>query len=137
MARYSGTALYVRFEALGGTATLTGDHRSFDVNRGAAIADSTAGADAANQETLIRYDHSFACNWLADDDAGGSALWETYLKPGVEGTVLWGPNGTATNEPKGSCEAIVRSSTATHPYDGMVEWSAEFGGQTDISDTNW
>ena len=136
MAHYAGTQLYVRFEALGGTATLTGDQRTFDVSRGAVLADSTAGSDAATKETEIREDNSFTWNGLADSDSSGTTLWQTYLACGVEGTLIWGPNGTASGY-KGTCEVIVRSSGASHPYDGMTEWNAEFGGQTVISDTTW
>jgi len=134
--RYTGKDWYGHFATSGGTAVLNGDFRSFEWNRDGEMADSTAGSDATTNEAYVRSALTASLSLLATTD--GTTNWNNYFQAGTAGTLVWSTGaGTANGTPKYSMSAIVRTVGSTAPYDGMVEWSVEFGGQGDIAATTW
>jgi hypothetical protein len=126
MTGYTGTALYLAFK---GTA-LNADYRSFDDGQEIDLVDASAGADA-NKTYLTALKDGTADGEFADQ-TGGTAATALYnlCVPGAEGTLEWGPEGTATNKPRHYVNAIVKSRKKGHPYNEhvMVTISWQFSG---------
>jgi hypothetical protein len=64
----------------------------------------------------------------------GTSVWITTLARGNEGTLEWGPEGTATNNRRSYVNAIITNRSETLAYAGVSEWSITFqhsGVQTD------
>lgn len=122
MAQYTGSALYLAFK---GTVIST-RYRSLKTKEEIDLEDQSAGNDVAKTYLTTLEDGDAALDFL--DVAGGTAataLWNLCDK-GAEGTLEWGPEGTATNKPKHTVNAIVKSREKTEDYDKPVEGSITF-----------
>lgn len=120
MAKYAGKNLYVSF---GGTS-IEGTFRTFEVTKAQNEADATAADDEyqsfvatnkmieATMEVLV---HTFT--------DGGSAQLLAIGNVGAEGTLLWGPEGSATGMPKGGFYARLKQRDSSVPYDDVVTLS--------------
>ena len=120
---------YVEFAAAGGSyVDISGDYTGFDWTGAADGADLTANNDAAAYEKpgVKRYDYSLEAYYRG---AAGTAVY-AVLKEGTEGTIRWGPDGTAAGKPKG--EAPVYVSEFKHSSGGLNQAqkiSVKFGPQ--------
>jgi hypothetical protein len=120
MARYAGTALYVKF----GSTVMSGDHRVLKTSEKADSIDATAGADT--RKTILP--------GLAEGDAslsmlgtiGGTAPWAA-VAPRTNGTLEWAPEGTAAGKPKYTVDSYVLGRDASYPYNDVVSWEIKFG----------
>jgi len=65
----------------------------------------------------------------------GTALWITHFAKGNEGTLEWGPEGTATGKLRSYVNAIVIGRTPTQEYAGVVEWKIEWQFNGTLTDT--
>ena len=119
MARYTGKDLYIMFKGI----LITGDQRTFDVNRNIDMVDMSAGSDTDRSHLTTLADADFALSLLDDRDAAGSATI-TALALGQAGTLTYGPQGTAVGLPKYECQATVLSQNLSFPFDGEVELNA-------------
>jgi hypothetical protein len=126
MAHYAGKSLYVDF----GATDVSGDFRSMDVSESINIIDTTAGADTDESHvTGVRsatIDLTILCNGTA-----GSAV-RSALAVGTNAALRWGPNGTASGNPKYECTATVESMDYSYPYDGEVEFTVSL-----VKDGTW
>jgi hypothetical protein len=59
------------------------------------------------------------------EGTAGTAL-TTKFRVGTSGTLLWGPEGTATGKPKGGVVAIVTAHSKPFQYDDVVARSVDF-----------
>lgn len=121
MAAYTGQNLYVAF---GGTA-VQADYRSFEPNEEIGVEDASAGSDAARtyKTTLKDGNASMTCRSISG--TAGTARWINFAV-GAEGTLEWGPEGTATGKIKGSVNAILTQRSHPNEYDQVAEWSYEW-----------
>lgn len=126
--RLTGTNLVVQFIHSGGTAVLSGDSRTFDVTRDSEMADATAANDGGTYSKYLREVNSASLNSLFIGTAGAANIGSATVR-GTEGTVLYGPNGTATGEPKGGFPAVVKAGNVSFPYDGMATLTVDWNGQ--------
>jgi len=132
MPAFSGSALYLAWVWSGGTVTLHGDFRQFDWTPTLSLIDSTAGAD-----TFREYiggigeggDISLSCVM----QASGTALI-TALARANAGTILYGPEGTASGKPKSTIPAISKGPAYSQPYDDIVEFKVSW--QQSAAETN-
>lgn len=116
MARYAGTALYVKF----GSTVLTGDHKAFKTSEKADQIDATGGADT--YKTWLAGVRDGDCSMNLMGTTGGTAIYNA-VAPGVSGTLEWAPEGTAAGKQKWTCStAVVVSRDADYPYDGVVSY---------------
>ena len=122
--RYTGKDLYVAF---GGTG-LTSDQRSFTVTREQETADITAGADGFRAFKATIKNFTASLEILADSSATGTAMLGA-IQEGTEGTLEWGPLGTASGKPKNEVPVIVTSVSITLNFDDAVVYSIDFQGQ--------
>lgn len=115
MAHYSGQALYVEFAGVDCSA----DYRALDVSREYKIENTTAGADVDESHILLTRSAEFELTYL-DETAAGTAI-QRALYEGAQGTLVYGPQGTAAGLPKFSCSATVTSVSPGYNYDKAVE----------------
>jgi hypothetical protein len=117
MPKMTGKNLYVAFNGI----DLSAEYRSFDPGDEIELVDKSSGTEGARTylTTLADGEASYAGLFV------GTAPYEA-LKPGTEGTLEWGPEGTAVGKERNHVNAIVRSRNRTFPYAGLVELKATF-----------
>lgn len=117
MAQYTGSALVVQFKGI----VLSTRYRKLNTKEEKDLDDQSAGADVAKTYLTTLEDGDAKLEFL--DVAGGTAaaaLWNTCDK-GAEGTLEWGPEGTANAKPRHYVNAIVKTRERDFPYDKTVE----------------
>lgn len=106
----------------GGTAALQTDYRAASVQSGVGLVDSTAGADSHDQWLTTTANGEFTLTAL---HAGGTAVW-TALAPGNQGTIIGGPQGTATGSIKHTIPAVVMNRNGAYPYKDVATIEVTF-----------
>lgn len=124
MTAFSGSALYLAWVYSGGTVTLQGDFRQFEWTPSLSLIDSTAGADTFREYIPgIGESGNIALSMVMQQN--GTALIQALAK-GNQGTLIYGPEGTASGKPKSTIPAISKGPAYTQPYDDVVEFKVEF-----------
>ena len=123
MPAYSGKNLYINWIYSGGTVTISGDYRTLDYTPSIDLYDQTAGSDEA--KTYITGVKSGQAKLVALMQAGGTAV-SNALAEGNEGTLIVGPEGTATGKQKLTIPAIAMGAKVRIPYNNNVELSCDF-----------
>lgn len=121
--RYIGKDLYIGAGASGATA-ITGDQRTFTVSKTIDIVDLSAGADTDKGYTFSLKDGDASLE-LLDTGSSGSAVLALF-QPGAQGTLLYGPQGTASGKPKGGFVYIVKDLKESYPYTDAVMLTVTF-----------
>lgn len=116
--RYSGDALYISWR---GTA-VQADYRSFSPDESMDTADVTAGADVDRSHVPTLRSVSFSLELMQTVGSAGSAI-RAQFATGLQGTLIYGPEGTAAGKPKYSCLATVTAYSVDHTYDDAVTMS--------------
>jgi len=113
MAHFSGSALYVTYRGV----VITGDQRNFSFGETVEDADVSAGADYGRSfiTTLSTVEGALE---LVDNGIAGSAIYEEMFNN--TGTLVWGPLGTATGNPKYSCAVNITKRDQEYGYDSEV-----------------
>ena len=124
MPAFSGSSLYLAWVWSGGTVTLHGDFRKFDWNPSLSLIDSTAGSDSF-REFIPGIGEGGDITLEAVMQQGGTALL-TALARGNQGTLLYGPEGTAVGKPKSTIPAISKGPAYSQPYDDVVTLKVGF-----------
>ena len=117
---FVGSDAYFSF---GGTVVST-QFRNIDDNQTGDTVDGSAGADTFRRKLFTLVDGGLTLDVVAQ--AGGTALLAAW-RPGQEGTIIFGEEGTASGKPKTTVNANVTGFRRTIPYDGVVVYSYEFG----------
>lgn len=123
--RYIGDQLYVEFIAPAGTIALTGDQRTLSVDREVDLVDITA-ADEADKTYLSTLKDGSAEIEVLDQASISATGFEEALAEGTKGTLIYAPQGTASNEPKRGFPAIVNSISVEYPYADVVVYRISF-----------
>jgi hypothetical protein len=134
MPAYAGSALYMAWIYSGGTVVLSGDFRTVNINRTLEIIDATAGADTYREKL-----HSFGdteVTWTSVMQADGTAL-QTALAQKTYGTVVVGPEGSATGKPKFQVAAYSVGPTFNIAYNDIVEFSCSWISNAAPVETAW
>ena len=124
MTEFARSAAYLGWVYSGGTITLHADMRTFDWTPTLNFIDATAGQDTY-ENLLPSYGvgGDFSAELLAQ--AGGTVL-AAALDRQTKGTVIYGPEGTATGKLKYSIPS----------YSQGPQWSSPFDDVTTIT-ANW
>jgi len=130
--RYVGKDLQVNFDTGGGTQILSGDQTEFSVSWTIQGADVTAATDGGVEEKPTLEDISASLT-IFHTGSGGTAVWQA-VRPGVEGTILFGPKGTAAGQPKASFRAYIQSKPISVPFNEGVVRAVEIRGQGTMID---
>jgi hypothetical protein len=122
MTKYSGAALYLEF----GGVNISATRRTLDVTHNMETADSTAGSDQyRNFVTTVKMLEAEAEILGLTFDTGGSAQ-VAALQPGTNGTLIWGPEGTAAGKPKWGAYMMLSEFSPSYPFDDVVMYKAKF-----------
>lgn len=125
----TGAGQYIALVHSGGTAVLSGDSRTFSITREQELADVSAGADGARSSKATLKNFSMSLEALFTGTAGTASIGSADI--GKEGTLLYGPKGTAAGQPKGAWPVIVNNVSIDSPFDDAVILNIEFTGQGD------
>lgn len=137
MAKLTGKSLYLQF----GSTNISGEQRTFDVSEMQETADVTAGADNyRNFANTVKTIEATAEIIMKEHSTGGSAILAA-LSLGTGGTLIWGPEGTATGKPKKGFYATLVDFSQAIPFDDaytvklkfqMAGTALAFNGVTDL-----
>lgn len=122
MSDMTGSALYVSFKG----TSITPDFREWNDGGEMGVVDASAGADTARTYLTTLLDGKATFSGLYQ---GGTAATDVYnlMAEGARGTLIIGPEGTATNKPKKTItDAIVIKRDRKIPYADVVELTVEF-----------
>ena len=120
---FAGSAAYLEWVNSSGTLVLNTDFRTITYTPSMETIDATAGADAYRQKLASFTDVSLAFDGLFPSN-GTATL--TQLKEGTQGTVNYGPAGTASSAPKISFPAIAGGPGINESYNDVVAVSCTF-----------
>lgn len=135
MPAFSGSALYLAWVYSGGTITLHGDFRQFDWTPSLSLIESTAGADTF-REYISGIGEGGDIGVSLVMQTGSTALLSALAR-GVSGTILYGPEGTATGKPKSIIPAISKGPAYSQPYDDIVELKISWQQSAAETQTTW
>lgn len=119
MTAYTGANLYLAFTGV----TIQSDYRSFEPSGEIGTEDASAGSDAGITRLTTLEDGTASLTMRSISGTAGTALWVTTFAVGNEGTLEWGPEGTATNNRRSYVNAIVKTKSETLAYAGVSEWN--------------
>lgn len=122
MAEITGQNLYVAFK----DTELQADYREFSFSEEVGMADASAGSDTARTYLKTLEDGTATLSLLMQADGTATTDPAQLLEKGAEGTLEWGPEGTASGKPRRYVNAIVQSYEERSPYDDVVEITASF-----------
>jgi hypothetical protein len=112
--------LYVEFKG----EDISGDFRSFSPQETTETADVTAGNDTAESHVVLR--ESGTVSYTAVFNSGAGTAVAAALANMSEGTLIWGPEGTASGARKYSRAATVTSHSKTIDYGSEQTFDVEF-----------
>ena len=115
----TGQNAYITF---GGTVLST-NYRTLNTESSIGTVDQSAGADAGITRLTTLKDGVFSLEMKRP--VGGTANWITFV-PGQEGTLIVGPEGTATGKPKLSVNVILTRRPTPITYNDIVIDTLEF-----------
>jgi hypothetical protein len=127
---YTGGSAYIIF----GTTVLNTYYRTASPSEEIELVDKSAGADANKTYLTALKDGTMDVECVMESGTAGTALWGA-LVPGTSGTLEWGPEGTATNKPKHTVTAIVRSRGKPLTYNDVSTFSVSFQFSGAITNT--
>jgi hypothetical protein len=132
---FAGSAMYLAWVYSGGTVTLHADFTQFDWSPSLNFIDVTAGADTY-ERLLPSYGvgGDMTLNTYAQSD--GTAL-ATALARQTQGTLVYGPAGTANNAIAYSIPAYSQGPQWNQPFDGGVEMNCTFRQYAAESQSYW
>lgn len=131
MPEFTGKDLVLQWIHSGGTTALQGDYRSVNWQPAVDFAETTAGSDTHRGRIATIKDATAAIALV--DQTGGTAVYAA-LQPGVSGTLIIGPEGTATGKRKITFPAISAGGQYTYPYNDVVTIACTFNGNGAFTD---
>lgn len=112
--RAYGIDLYVSFAG----QSIVADYREFTVERTIDTVDKTAGNETSKSYIPTLKDGTASLTYCYAGSAGTAI--SNLFKVGTEGTLLWGPEGTATGKPKGGNYGIVTSHSKPQVHADLI-----------------
>ena len=132
MAEYvSGSTMVLNWIWSGGTTALAADYRNVTWSPSIAYTETSAGSDT-NVGRLTTLKDATASIELVNA-TGGTALYAA-LAPGVSGTLIIGPEGTATNKRKISFVCYSDGAQYAQPYAEVATLTCSFTGNGAYTD---
>ncbi len=126
MAEYTGKNLDVKwYPSSGGTIDLSGDYRSLSYKPTIGKVSSTAGSD--NFESYLMTTKDTVLDYTGVMQTAGTAL-EDALTEGTFGTLIVGPEGTASGKRKYIVPAYAMGGNFNYQYKETVEIACQFQG---------
>jgi len=127
MARFSGSAMHLAWIWTGGTINLHSEFREFSYSPTLSLIDASAGSDTfRNYLPGIGEGGDISLTMVMPTYSTGGTALLAALASGNQGTLIYGPEGTATGRPKVTIPAFSRGPSFTQPYDDVVELMCGF-----------
>lgn len=126
MAEFTGQNMVIQWLSGGGTTTLSGDYRRMNLPFAKDLSESTAGSDAGRTDVATVW--NYTCEYTGVMQTGGTAV-EDVLLPGTSGTLIVGPEGTASGKRKYTIPAMALGANFQFQYDQVVEMTCQFKSQ--------
>ena len=123
MTAYTGKDLAISWIYTGGTIALEADYRALDYTPTVEMFDQSAGSDAAKTYVAGQVDGTINISALMQ--SGGTVL-KTALKEGNGGTIIFGPEGTASGKEKVTIPAISQGAKTNIQYNSLTELTCSF-----------
>jgi hypothetical protein len=133
MTAYTGKNLYLLWNG----TSIESDYRSFDPTEEMGTDDASAGSDAAVTRKTTLKDGNASLTMRSISGTAGTALWATTMAVGTEGTLEWGPEGTATGEKRAYVNAILTSRSESNAYANVVEWTFDWEYSGEVTYTTY
>lgn len=127
----AGSTMVLTWTYSGGTIALAGDYRTVTWSPSIAYVDSSAGSDTHVQRLTALKDSTASVTLVAQ--TGGTAI-QNALQPGVGGTLVIQPEGTATNKRKITFPCYCDGASVDFPYAEIVAISCGFTGNGAFTD---
>jgi hypothetical protein len=127
----SGSTMVLQWIYSGGTISFAGDARSVAWNPSIEMVDATAGADTVRKRLTTFKDASASIGLVDQTNAAGTA---SALDAGVSGTLIVGPEGSATGKRKITFPSFSQGAKYSWPFDNVAEITCDFmanGAYTD------
>lgn len=129
----AGPTAILTWTTSAGTFNLAGDYRTFSWNPSIDYAEVSAGSDTQKGRITTLKDATAAVTLVAQ--TSGTAI-VAALQPGQAGTLIFGPEGTATNKRKITFPAYADGAVTEAPYANEVTLSCGFTGAGAVLN-NW
>lgn len=123
MAAVTGQNASISWIWSGGTTTLNTTYRTASYTPSVETYDQTSGPDTAKTYVVSYKDGQFTYSGLWP--SGGTALLSA-LAEGNSGTIIYGPEGTASTKMKMTIPAISLGAVLNVQYNNLTEISANF-----------
>jgi len=123
MTASSGGATGKNYYILWAGKVLSVDYRTADTDEDIGTVEQSAGADV--DRTFLTTLKGGGKTYTGKHAAADTTLWDA-IKPGTEGTLEWGEEGTAAGKPRHKVNAIVTNRHKGAAYDGLVVISASW-----------
>lgn len=127
---YTGSGAYIIF----GTTVLNTYYRTGTKGEEIDLVDKSAGADTNKTYLTALKDGTFDIECVMPSGTAGTAVWGA-VAPGTEATLIIGPEGTASGEPKQTVNAIVRSRGWPLTYNDLTTFSVSFQFSGAVADS--
>ena len=121
----AGPTMVLQWITAAGTTSLAGDYRTCTWSPKVNYIEASAGSDTQVGRLTALKDATAAVTLVAQ--TGGTAL-ASALTPGQAGTLIIGPEGTATGKRKITFPAYCDGAQYEHPYADIVAISCGFTG---------
>lgn len=121
----AGSTMVLNWIYSGGTISLAGDYRTVSWNPSVSFVDSSAGSDTHVARLTALKDATAAITLVAQ--TVGTQI-NAALAPGVGGTLIIQPEGTATNKRKITFPCYSDGAAYEFPYNEIVAISCGFTG---------
>lgn len=131
MAAFTGRNLYLAFKGV----AFQSDYRSFEPGGEIKVESASAGSDVPETYLTTLTDGKASLTMRSIAGTAGTAKWITTLALGNEGTLEWGPQGTATGSLRNYVNALVLNKSSTEEYAGVTEWKVEWQYSGTITET--
>ena len=134
--RYTGKALYATL----GSTVLTADYQTLTTKREFGKAEKTAGADTHASYIPTYGDTTVELEVLKKSGTAGTSEWSSlvsYLGAAADGTLTWGPEGTASGKAKHVTTGFIEEMETEVPFDDMVTLKIKFQCNTAIVDSTY
>ena len=126
MANFMGSAMYLAWVWSGGTIQLETKFRSFSWQPTTEWVDASGGSDAFEVMLAgIGRGSDIPYTRVMPDGADGTALLAAVATR-TQGTLLYGPAGTVTGQPKFTIPAVSGGPMIDQPYDDIVTLTVNF-----------
>lgn len=126
----AGPTMVLQWVTSAATTSLAADYRTVSWNPSTAYAEVTAGADSQVGRLPTIKDATASVELVGQ--AAGTAL-ATLLAPQQAGTLIIGPEGTATGKRKITLPAYSDGATVSYPYADVVSISCNFSGSSTLN----